>query len=95
MTDEGNRVAMLSDVRALEARVTEMEKGLRQHIDGVEKGLRQHADIVAEATRRHFDVVAEQLNAPVKTLAEALSHHRVVLDEHEERLRSLERPKRV
>lgn len=95
MSEDVDRVAMLSDVRALEGRLVEMEQGLRQHVDGVEQGLRQYADKMAEATRRHFDVVAEQLNAPVKVLAEALSHHRVVLDDHEARLADLERPKRA
>ena len=44
-----------------------------------------------KTTRRHFDVVAEQMRDSVKLVAEGVAHHTTVLDDHENRLREIEK----
>jgi hypothetical protein len=79
MSDEHDRVALLSDLRVLES-------GLVKRLTEV------NAEIVSEGekTRRHFDVVAERLESLVKLVAEVNSHHATVLDDHEHRLQNIE-----
>lgn len=44
-----------------------------------------------ETTRRHFDIMVERVNDTVKVVAEGVVHHTTVLDDHERRIKSLER----
>ena len=46
-----------------------------------------------ETTRRHFEVWAEKMNDSVKIVAEATAHQTVSIDDHEKRLKRLERPR--
>lgn len=47
-----------------------------------------------EMTRRHFEVWAEKMNDSVKIVAEATAHQTMRIDDHEKRLKRLERPRR-
>jgi hypothetical protein len=47
-----------------------------------------------ETTRRHFDMMAERMADSVKIVAEATAHHTTRIDNHEKRLKRLERPRR-
>ena len=110
MSEHADRVAMVSDLKALEARIqtrlTEqgvaLEKRIAEQGAHVEERITQQREHFekriteeAAATRRHFDVVAEQMTTPIRILAEATAHHRTILDEHEQRLRSREEPGRA
>ena len=48
----------------------------------------------SEATRRHFDIMAEKMRDSMKIVAEATAHQAVRIDDHEQRLKRLERPRR-
>ena len=47
-----------------------------------------------DTTRRHFDIVAEKMAESVKIVAEATAHHTLRIDDHDKRLKRLERPRR-
>ena len=44
-----------------------------------------------ETTRRHFDIVAESIRDSVQIVAEGNAHHASRLDNHETRLKRLEK----
>ena len=44
-----------------------------------------------ETTRRHFDIMVERMNDIAKVVAEGVVHHTTVLDDHEHRIKTLER----
>ena len=77
MSDEQDRPAMLSDL-------VDLKVGLKNELLSV---IREEG----KATRRHFDVVAERMSDNVKLVAELVSHHSTVLDDHETRIQKIER----
>jgi len=81
MTDEQDRVAMLSDLRKLEGR---LEARIITRVEEITKT--NH-----EEMRRHFDIMVERVEAAVKIVAEVNTHHAVVLDDHQMRLKTIER----
>jgi hypothetical protein len=76
MEEEPDRVAMLSDLKRLEERLTASVAGMiaKDH----------------EETRRHFNIMVEKVESAVKIVAEVNAHHAVVLDNHETRLKAIE-----
>ena len=82
----------------VDAQILSEGEKTRRHADarilaGLEKTQQQFsAQILAEGekTRRHFDVVAERVESLVKLVAEVNSHHAIVLDDHEHRLKRIE-----
>ena len=80
MSDEQDHPAMLSDLSAL-------KRELRSDLEYLKVQIREEG----ETTRRHFDVVAEQMRDSVKLVAEGVGHHTTVLDDHEHRLREIEK----
>jgi len=75
------RIDVLSErVDILSDRMTYVESALTQRI--AEEGA---------ATRRHFNVMVERVEAAVKIVAEVNLHHDVVLDDHEARLKRIEK----
>ena len=76
MSGEHDRVARVSDLRELEARL--------------EARLEKFISKEAGDTRRHFDVVAERLESHLKLVAEVNAHHASILDNHESRLQKIE-----
>ena len=77
MSEEPDRVAMVSDLNALEARLdAKLDAKLQAHHDDM---------------RRHFDIMVERVEDAVKIVAEVNAHHAVVLDNHERRLKTIER----
>ena len=53
--------------------------------------LRAEVKSEAETTRRHFDVMVERVEAHVRIVAEVNSHHRTILNDHEQRLQAIEK----
>ena len=77
MSEEPDRVAMLSDLKALERRISdELDKRIGQE---------------GETTRRHFDIMVERVESAVRLVAEVNTHHASVLDNHESRLQRIEK----
>jgi chromosome segregation ATPase len=56
--------------------------------------LRLQMKAEGETTRRHFDVMVEKITDSVKIVAEATLHNTSRLDNHETRLKRLEKPRR-
>jgi len=56
--------------------------------------LRAQIKAEGETTRRHFDVMVEKMSDSVKIVAESTSHHATRINDHEGRLKQLERPRR-
>jgi hypothetical protein len=73
MSEPPDRVAMVSDLNALEKRFDERLRTLSEDI------------------RRYFHMVAEQMRDDVKGLADGTAHHTMVFDDHEARLKRLEK----
>ena len=83
MVDHPDRVAMLSDLDALDAR---LDSRLNDFLAEVRI-------LIAEegvTTRRHFDIMVERMAELMKPLADGVAHHSTVLDDHESRLQQLE-----
>ena len=55
--------------------------------------LRAQIKAEGETTRRHFDVMVEKMSDSVKIVA-STSHHATRINDHEGRLKQLERPRR-
>lgn len=98
MTEEQDRVAMLSDLRKLEERLEDRlgarmigVEGTVKGLEGTVKGIVGIIEAKHEETRRHFDIMVEKVEAAVKIVAEVSSHHAVVVDDHETRLKKIER----
>ena len=93
VAEESDRIAMVSDLVALEKRlVLHFEERLVLHFDErlkpqLEERLKEHHTDM----RRHFDVMVERVEAAVRIVAEVNAHHAVVLDDHEMRLRTIEK----
>ena len=73
-----------------------------EHVDAEFKNVRGEmrtlrAELLAamkaegETTRRHFDVVAEQFRDFTKVLADGIARNTKRLDDHEQRIRGIER----
>jgi hypothetical protein len=84
MVDDTDRVAMLSDLAGLDARLdSRMNDFLAEvRILIAEEGV---------TTRRHFDIMVERMAELMKPLADGVAHHSTVLDDHESRLKQLEK----
>jgi uncharacterized protein YceH (UPF0502 family) len=78
---EPDRVAMLSDLIALENRLQQ------RFTDALEGRIAEEG----KTTRRYFDIMVERVESVVKLVADVNSHHAVVLDDHEARLKSIEK----
>ena len=94
MSGEHDRVAMLSDLHALEQRLEarfdgRLEDRLKQTLEEVRKMISDEG----VTTRRHFDIMVERMSEMMKPIAEAVGHHSSVLDDHESRLQQLEHPR--
>lgn len=48
-----------------------------------------------ETTRRHFNIMVEKVNDSVKLVAEATAHNTSRLDDHEKRLKTLQKSRRA
>jgi hypothetical protein len=84
MVDDTDRVAMLSDLAALDAR---LDSRLNDFLAEVRI-------LIAEegvTTRCHFDIMVERMAELMKPLADGVGHHSTVLDDHESRLQQLEK----
>ena len=79
-----------------ELRTEMMDRFDKAHVELGEALSQVHQAIKAEGetTRRRFDVMVEKMRDSVKIVAEATAHHTVRLDNHEKRLKRLERPPR-
>lgn len=86
----------------VEKRITEEAATTRERFEHVEKRISEEAAtnreyvekrITEEAvtTRRHFDIMAENVAASVRLVAEVAAHHSTVLDDHETRLKTIEK----
>ena len=79
---------MLSDVRLLRDEMTERFDQFETKItEKIQSMLAEEG----ETTRRHFNIMVEKVEAAVKIVAEVNSHHAVVLDDHETRLKQIEK----
>jgi hypothetical protein len=86
---------MVSDVRAstdsLGAELRAEMRALRTELSDCIERVEQLVKEEGETTRRHFDFMVETIQDSVKIVAEATAHQTVVLDDHEARLKSIER----
>jgi hypothetical protein len=80
MSEEHDRVAMVSDLNAVTSEMDAALKRLETRI--TEEG---------KTTRRHVDVMVEKVNDSVRLVAEVTAHHSTVLDDHEARLQTIEK----
>jgi hypothetical protein len=85
VSEEPDRAATLSDLKALEKR---LERRLESRL---EKRLGAIIQASHEETRRHFNIMVEKVEAAVKLVAEVNAHHAVVLDDHEARPKEIEK----
>ena len=80
---------MLSDLKALEERLEErLEKRIVTRVEQIVAN--NHED-----TRRYFTIMVERVESAVALVAEVNSHHGVVLDDHEVRLKRIEKTRRT
>jgi hypothetical protein len=92
VVDDSDRAAKVSDLEALERRLDErLEAQSEQLMRHVDERLNMRLGAQSEEIRRHFDMVAEQMRDDVKGLADGTAHHTMVLDDHEARLKKIER----
>lgn len=92
--DEGrplNDRASSSELQELRAEVRSEFAEMRAEFGALEVRLVDRIAGEAETTRRHFDIMVERVNDTVKVVAEGVVHHTTVLDDHERRIKSLER----
>ena len=105
MAEEPDRAAMLSDLTAVETAmrsdlgalrsdVTDLRSdftALRSDVAALEKRLEARMTAEHEETRRHFNIMVEKVEATVKLVVEVNAHHGIILDDHENRLKKIER----
>jgi hypothetical protein len=93
--DDSDRVARVSDVKAatesLRAEMQAMRAELVGRIDGVEGRLVQAIREDGEQTRRHVATVMGQMHDSLKTIADAIAHNTAILENHDKRLKKLEK----
>lgn len=82
------------EVRAEFAEVRAEFAEMRAELGALEARLVDRIVEQEETTRRHFDIMVERVNDTVKVVAEGVVHHTTVLDDHERRIKSLERRRR-
>ena len=58
------------------------------------KSVRAEIKAEGETTRRHFDVMVEQVKDVVRVVAEGTGRNTERLDDHESRLKAIEKPAR-
>jgi hypothetical protein len=91
MSDEGDRVAMVSDLttlqQRLDQRIAEVAEATRRQFGALEQRIAEEG----ETTRRHFDIMVERVESSVKLVAEVNAHHSSVLSNHEIRLQTIEK----
>jgi hypothetical protein len=94
--DEGplNDPASSSELQELRAEVRAEFAEVRAEFGALEVRLVDRIVEEAETTRRHFNIMVERVNDTVKVVAEGLTHHTTVLDDHEHRIKTLERRRR-
>lgn len=96
MGGENDRVAMVSDVNALEARLVTAVDALDERLTEMSQQFATRAEVkqmIADEganTRRYFDIMVERMADLMKPLADGVAHHSTVLDDHESRIRQLE-----
>ena len=91
MAGDKDRVAMLSDLEALEARLeARFDVRLDEHLKGHLAEVRAMIAEEGVTTRRHFDMMVERMTDLIKPIADGVAHHSRVLDDHESRLQQLE-----
>jgi len=95
MSEEHDRVAMVSDLRVvvkqLDTRISEEAAALEKRISEESAALEKRISEEGAAMRTHFDVMVERVESAVKLVAEVNSHHSTILDDHEARLQKTER----
>ena len=95
MADETDRVAMLSDLHALEARLeARFDARLDARLKDTLAEVRTMIAADGATTRRHFDIMVERMSDLMKRIGEGVGHHSRVLDDHESRLQQLEKFRR-
>jgi|SRR5215471_5903200 len=68
----------------IQRRIADENAALRRYVD-------QRITDEGATTRRHFDIMVERIETAVKIVAEVNAHHGVVLDNHESRLKQIEK----
>ena len=86
--------SMDSRFRRVDQRFTRIDQRFGQ-VDLEFRRLRAEVRQQSEQTRRHFDVVAESLRDDLQLFAEAIRTNSERLDDHEIRLRRLERTRQA
>ena len=82
--------------RSMDSRFKRVDQRLEAAMRGLRQEMRKRSEETRgyfEETRRHFDVVAESLHDDFRLFAEAIRADSERLDDHEVRLRRLERPR--
>ena len=93
ITDETDRLDKRITVESarLDKRITDESASLGKRITDESAKLTSRIVEEGEATRRHFDIMVEEVKAAVKLVAEVNAHHAVVPDDHESRLKQIEK----
>lgn len=73
---------------------SEMEKGFSR-VDNEFAAVRADIKQSADDSRRYFQILTEQIRDSVKLVAEATSHNTSRLDDHEQRLTTLQKSRRA
>ncbi|OFW12131.1 MAG: hypothetical protein A3H96_03825 [Acidobacteria bacterium RIFCSPLOWO2_02_FULL_67_36] len=89
-----NDPASSSELQDLRAETRAEFAEMRAEFGALEARIVERIVEEAETTRRHFDIMVERVNDTVKVVAEAVSHHAGVLDDHERRIKTLARRRR-
>jgi hypothetical protein len=88
------RSEMAKEFKNVRSEMAEEFKNVRAEMADALNRVYQAIRAEGETTRRHFDVMVEKMSDSVRIVAEATAHHTVRLDNHEKRLKRLERPRR-
>jgi phage protein U len=72
-----------------------MRDGFQQVRAEIKEEMTAEIKAEGETTRRHFDIMVERVNDSVRLVAEGTAHHGSRLDNHEKRLKALEKPRRA
>ena len=81
-------------VERTETRISELRDDMIVRFERIDSEfVKMRAEMKAgqETTRRHFEVWAEKMNDSIKIVAEATAHQTVRIDDHEKRLKRVER----
>ena len=97
MTIDELRAEMKSEFERTRSEVQGEFTSVRQEFANVRtdmKKLREEMKAEGGTTRRHFDILAESVRDSVKIVAEVNAHHASRLNNHETRLKVLEKNRR-